>query len=286
VTVPSDPASTDSPGALVVERARELTPFQRYVRETWERRTLVPVLAKRQLKSSYDMNIVGFGWWVLEPLTLSIVYYVLFTFIFRHSEPHYLLILLAALIPFKWLSQTATQSMGTVRTNVSLVTDLYFPRALLPITEAMIGLAHFGVALLALPPIMLVYRTWGGPYILLLPIVVAVQFIFIVGLAYPLSVWGVSFRNLPGVMNNLLRLWFYLSPGIWTLDRIATRRTAIRLAVMMNPFTGLLESYRRLLIEGRLPGWELVWTAFVAIVLFVGGLRYFSRREGQFGKML
>jgi ABC-type polysaccharide/polyol phosphate export permease len=282
-----DHASDEAiPGALVVERARDLTRFESYLREIWERRSLVRVLVRRQLKGSYEMSIVGFAWWMLEPVSLAIVYYVLFTFIFHKSQPYYILILLVALLPNKWLSSTVVQSMGTVRANVTLVTDVYFPRALLPITEATVGLAHFGVGLLILPLVMLAYRTWGGLYILLLPIVVAVQLLFMVGLAYPMSVWGLSYRNLPGVMNNLLRLWFYLSPGIWTLELIANRRALIRTAVLLNPLTGLFESYRRVLIQGRLPGLELLWTAIVGSVLFFCGLFYFSRREGRFGKML
>jgi ABC-type polysaccharide/polyol phosphate export permease len=272
--------------AVVIESARRTVSLPTYVREAWERRRLVRVLAARQLRSTYEINIVGFAWWLLEPLSLALVYYALFTFIFRRNQPHYLLTLLVALLPFKWLSQTTTQSMGTIRGNAALILDVYFPRALLPVTEAVVGLAHFGVALLVLPLTMLAYRTWGGIHIVWLPVIAAVQLVLIMGIAFPMSVWGIGYRNLPGVVSNALRLWFYLSPGIWTLELVEKRRLLIRTLVWLNPLTGLLDGYRRALIEGRPPGLTLAWTAIVAVGLFAGGLAYFVRREGQFGKML
>ena len=269
--------------ALVIESARNVGSFVQYLQELWASKRLVRVLSNRSLKSTYEMNVVGFAWWILEPLTLALMYYFVFTYIFHRNRP--VVSLLAALIPYKWLSGTLVQSMGTVRGNASLL-DVYFPRALLPMSDAFVGMAHFGVALLIMPVFMLVYGVWGGLYILWVPVIAAAQLVFILGLAYPLSVWGISYRNLPGVMNNLLRLWFYLSPGIWTLDFIESRPDWVKLLVRLNPLTGLFESYRRALIEGRPPGIELAWTALVGVVLFFGGLRYFSKRETQFGKML
>src|SRR5687767_15630836 len=142
------------------------------------------------------MSVVGFGWWILEPLSFAVVYYALFTYIFNARRPYHLLLLLVALLPFKWLSQSITKSMGTVRGNASLVMDVYFPRGLLPITETVIGLAHLGIGLLVVPVFMLAYQKWGGVNILWLPVVVGVQFLFTLGLVYPLSVWGVHYRNL------------------------------------------------------------------------------------------
>jgi ABC-type polysaccharide/polyol phosphate export permease len=202
-------------------------------------------------------------------------------------------------LPFKWLSSSVIQSMTTVRGNASLVTDVYFPRALLPVTETAIGLAHFGVGLLCIPVFMLVLGVAPVPQLIFLPLIVAVQLVFTLGLAYPAAVWGLNYRNLPGLFGNVLRLWFYLSPALYEVSRFTQpwQRTIMRL----NPLTGLFESYRGAFglagftqdpvtklthYHAEAPGFDLVWTAIVGVVMLVLGSWYFTRREAQFGKIL
>jgi ABC-type polysaccharide/polyol phosphate export permease len=283
---------------LLVENAKKLVSFREYIKEMWQRRALVRVLAGRQLKSSYELNLVGFAWWLLEPLSLAAVYYVLVTILTHRTDKAYILVVLVSLLPFKWFSSSVIQSMTTVRANASLVTDVYFPRALLPVTETMIGLAHFGVGLLVIPVFMLVLHVAPGPQLIFLPVVIAVQLVFTLGLSYPAAVWGLNYRNLPGLFGNVLRLWFYLSPALYEISRFhGWMRTAMRL----NPLTGLFESYRGALgvagftpdaitnvthYHSEAPGFDLVWTAIVGVVLLVLGSWYFTRREAQFGKIL
>jgi ABC-type polysaccharide/polyol phosphate export permease len=282
---------------LLVENAKKLVSFREYIKEMWHRRTLVRVLAGRQLKSSYELNLVGFVWWMLEPLSLAAVYYVLVTVLTHRNDKGYILVVLVSLLPFKWFSSSVIQSMTTVRANASLVTDVYFPRALLPVTETTIGLAHFGVGLLVLPFFMLILNRWPGPQIIFLPLVVAVQLIFTLGLSYPAAVWGLNYRNLPGLFGNLLRLWFYLSPALYEISRFkGWQRTIMRL----NPLTGLFEGYRGALglagftpdargfthYHSEAPGMDLVWTLIVAVIMLAIGSWYFTRREAQFGKVL
>lgn len=257
-----------------------------YLRELWERRALVRVLAGRELKSSYEMNIVGFAWWLLEPLSLTLVYVIIVDFIFKSGVRgvSYPLFVLIALLPYKWLASSLIGAMGTVRANASLVTDVYFPRALLPVVEIVTGLAHFGVGLLVVPIFMVVYRVGPTWHLAFLPLVMAVHFLFILGLAYPMSVWGLTYRNLPGLTGNLLRLWFYLSPGIWSLDRVHIdwQRTLVHL----NPLTGLFQSYRGAILTHEAPGLDLAYTAGIGLLAVVLGGWYFVRRESQFGKLL
>ena len=296
--------AADAPRALdfdtlLYENARKLVTFRNYLREMWERRSLVQVLAGRKLKSEYEMNIVGFAWWLLEPLSLAAVYYVLVTVLTSSTDSKYMLVVLVSLLPFKWLQSSVIQSMTTVRSNANLVTDVYFPRALLPVTETSIGLAHFGVALLVLPIFMFALKVAPGPQLIFLPVIVVVQLVFTLGMAYPMAVWGLNYRNLPGLMANMMRLWFYLSPGLFELSRFTKgwQRGLMRL----NPLTGLFESYRGVFgLSGftrdpvtkathyhfAAPGFDLVYTAVVGALMLGLGAWYFTRREAQFGKIL
>jgi lipopolysaccharide transport system permease protein len=275
--------------------AGQMASPRRYIREAWERRSLVRVLASRELKSTYEMNVVGFAWWILEPLSLTLVYVVLVSFILKAAEPAFPLYVLTALLSFKWMTSSLTGAMGVVRSNTNLIQDLYFPRALLPIAEVMTSVAHFGVGLLIVPIFMLVYGIAPSWHLLFLPAIIAAQFILCLGLAYPLSVWGLNYRNLPGLIGNLFRLWLYLSPALWALGtRVPERHQNL---VRLNPLTGLFESYHGVIgvlpdplhptqTMNAVPGWELAYSAGFGLVALLLGGWYFIRREAQFGKML
>lgn len=281
---PSNPRSS---AHETVIGARTRIPAGRYMAESWQRRDLVRVLAGRELKSNYEMNIIGFIWWLLEPLSLTLVYYVLMDIVSGSSthEPNRLLFILVSLLSYKWLASALIGAMGSVRANANLITDLYFPRALLPITEVSVGLAHFLVGLLVVPLVMLMLGVTPSWHLIFLPLVIAVQFLFAVGLSYPMSVWGLNYRNLPGLTSNILRLWFYMSPGIWALSRLSDHPLASKL-IRLNPLTGLFESYRGAIFTRQAPGWDLAWTAAFGLLAAVIGGAYFIRREAQFGKEL
>lgn len=280
--------------------AGRATSLSAYVAEVWRHKGLVRVLAGRQLKAQHELNLVGFFWWLLEPLSFAAVYYVIVDVIFNRGGPGYPLFVLISLLPYKWLVSSVTGSMGTIRSNGNLIANLYFPRALLPFVELSVGMSHFLVGLLIVPLFMLIFGvapTWN---LLWLPVVIAVQYFFMLGLAYPAAAIGLNYRNLPKLTGNLLRLWFYLSPGIWALTepRIADKPTLLTL-IKINPLTGLFESYRGAIgvlsqdcpvcpsyQVSHAPGWELLSTiGFGALLLLVGGW-YYRRREQTFGKVL
>lgn len=281
------PQAAEKQGEVLVRRAsaKRKPTVGSYLRELWTRRELVSVLVSRELKSQYEMNIVGFAWWLAEPLTLTLVYVIVVQGILGTSRPAYPLFVLCALLPFKWLSSGLTGAMGTVRLNGQLVTDVYFPRALLPMADVVVGLAHFMVGLAIIPIFMAVYHIAPTIHLLWLPVVMATEFILILAFAYPLSVWGLYYRNLERLSSNLLRLWFYLSPAIWSLDLIKDK-PAMVLLVKLNPLTGLFLSYRGAILDGKAPDWELAYSAGVGLVVLAFGFRYYIRREADFGKLV
>jgi len=267
--------------------ATESTKVGGYLRDVLRHRTLIRVLVGRELKGAHEFNLVGFAWWLLEPLSFAAVYFTLIVVIFGNSSKAYLLTVFVALLAYKWLVKTVTGSIGTVRNNAGLVANVFFPRAFLPIAELMVGFAHYLVGLLIVPIFMLYYGLkdqWSlTPAILWLPAVIAVQFVFMLGLAFPAAAFGIHFKNVRKLSGNLMRLWFYLSPGLWALDRLTdpTARTLARL----NPLTGIFESYRQVVTLGEAPIVDLWYSLGFGIVALVLGGWVFIRKERQFGKV-
>lgn len=266
-----------------VENVPRLASYGGYIKETWERRGLVRVLASRKLKANYEMTLVGFAWWIFEPLSLAMVYFVLFNII-SNRGPAFMVLLLSALLPYKWLRQTIISSMNTVSANANLVQDIYFPRALLPMTDLAVGASHFGIALLLMPPLMAVF---GYPFtakMFLLPVIILIEAVLALGFAYPAAVWGLYFQNLSNFTGNFIRMWFYLSPSVWTLEEIDN--PTFRVLIRINPLTGLFEGYRSVFLGAPLHLVDLGITLVWAVVLFLIGSYYFTRRESQFGKLV
>src|SRR6266566_3753187 len=122
--------ATEAPRALdfdtlLVENARKIVGFREYIKEMWHRRGLVRVLAGRQLKSQYELNVVGFAWWLGEPLSLAAVYYVLVGVLTHNHDRVFILVVLISLLSFKWFQQSVIQSMNTVRANATLDGHLF-----------------------------------------------------------------------------------------------------------------------------------------------------------------
>ncbi len=255
-----------------------------YLAELWDRRDLVRVLAGRQLKSNYEINLVGFAWWLMEPLSFTLVYVILVDVIFKRGEPAYPLFIIIALLPWKWMLSAVSGAMGTIRGNSGLITDVYFPRGLLPLVDIVVGMIHFLVGLTIVPLFMIAYGIYPDWHIVWLPVVVFVQFVFLLGMVYPLAVLGLNFRNSGPLVTQMFRLWFYLSPGIWALSRFEGRK--IYNLMLLNPLTGIFEGYRGALYQHQSPNWELFYTFALGVIGVVVGLRFFIRREMQFGKDL
>lgn len=276
----------------IVENVPRLASYGAYLREVWDRRGLVRILSARKLRANYELSLVGFGWWLLEPITQTAVYFVLFNVIFNGRRENFIVWLLAALLPYKWFRQTVLQSMGTVRANANLISDLYFPRALLPIADMSVALSHFLVGLLIFPPVLLIHGLWFTPKLAILPLVMAVQLLLSLGFAYPFAVWGLYYQNLQNFSGNLLRLWFYLSPSIWAVEDLRNRIEdperfeMIRTIIRLNPLTGLFEGYRSALLGMPIRWADLAITMAWAVAMLVLGSYYFTRRESQFGKLL
>jgi ABC-type polysaccharide/polyol phosphate export permease len=100
-----------------------------------------------------------------------------------------------------------------------------------------------------------------------------------------LAVWGLYYRNLQGVIQNLIRLWFYLTPIIWTLDRLKGRPN-FQTLVKLNPLTGIIDAYRGAIMFHKAPDYTLAYSAGFSIVVLALGSWYFVRREQQFGKLV
>jgi ABC-type polysaccharide/polyol phosphate export permease len=267
-------------------------------RDVWSRRRLVRYLVGAEMKKRGVNTLLGNVWWVLDPLLLMVVYVVLVTVIGRgRTIPDYPLFIFAAILPWKWFTSAVTDSTMSVVNQQRLIKQIAFPKIVLPIAATTSGIIGFAFGLIPLVLIMLFYADRITPFLLLIPIIAAVQYVFTLGFAILVAAGNVFFRDLGNVVRHLLRLWFYLSPGLYSLAHlddigIVREHPLIKAIAAANPFAVLFDSYRNVIYGSEThgpmpPDWLGLFVLLLASALFLAfaGM-IFKRLEPSFAKVL
>ena len=253
-------------------------------------RRLIWYLAVSSLRKRGTDSLLGNLWWVLDPALQMGVYYVLVGIILKRSEPAYPLFLFAAILPWKWFSTCLADSTSSIRLREKVLRQIAFPQIVLPIATMTASLASFTFGLIPLLALYLFYPDRLTAWILLLPVVAVVQLLWTLPFAVLLSASNVFFRDVGNLVGHLLRLWFYLSPGLFSVERIreiADRHPPLSLLVDANPFTWLFGAYRDLLYYGRAPDWVVLGVlALASLPVSFVAIHIFRRVSPSFVKVL
>jgi ABC-type polysaccharide/polyol phosphate export permease len=264
------------------------------------RRRLVRYLVQADMKKRGSDTVLGNVWWILDPLLQMAVYWIFVSVIARRPAPDYPLFIFAALLPWKWYASVVNDATNAVVNKDKLIRQIAFPKLVLPVSAASAGVVGFVWGLIPLGLLMLFYLDRVQPIMLVwLPLIAAVQYVFALASAVLVSAANVFFRDLGNAIGHGLRLWWFLSPGLYSLQ--AVRETAvvqdypiIGTLAGFNPFAVLFESYRAVIYGGAdgvspphppdlislviLLAGSLIFLA-IAVVLF-------KRVEPEFAKVL
>lgn len=259
--------------------------------DIWSRRRLARYLVQADLVKKGSNTILGNVWWVLDPLLQMGVYVVFVSIISSATKPAYPLFIFAAILPWKWFASSVGDAISSVTSQERIIKQVQFPKVVLPVASVASGIVNFAFGLLPLAALILIFfKDYLSAWILLIPVVAAVQFVFTLAVSMFLSATNVFYRDVGNVIRNLLRLVFYLSPSLYSLDQVkhlTDKSQILALAFTLNPFTTLLESYRNVIYYGQAPDWSalaiLATVSFFALLL---GLWFFKRLEPSFAKVL
>jgi ABC-type polysaccharide/polyol phosphate export permease len=168
---------------------------------------------------------------------------------------------------------------------VGLIQSVRFPLAVLPLSGIIIGFFDwlFGFAILL--PMLFIFEASFTANILWLPLLLLIQFVGTVGACLLVAVVGTYLSDLGNIIQFLIRLGFYLSPILYSVEGMVPERLTM-LYMLGNPFAGLMESYKSVVIRGAPPNEYALWGAAVAIIAFLAGLWYFSRDEYKLVKSI
>jgi ABC-type polysaccharide/polyol phosphate export permease len=266
-----------SPFALIAEGAREI----------WSRRRLTRYLVQADLHRHGADTVLGNIWWVLDPLLQMVVYVILVSVIFKRGGEDYPLFIFSAILPWKWFSASVNDSITSVTTRERIIKQVNFPKIVLPVAATSSGIVSFAFGLIPLLGMMILfYADRLSVYLVLIPIVAIVQLVFTLAVAVLLSAVNVFFRDVGNVARHALRIWFYLSPGLYSLDALTSNPT-LQSLMRLNPWATLFESYRDVIYNGTPPLWGPLVILLVVSTLLLGlVIVFFKRVEPSFAKVL
>jgi len=251
----------------------------------WARRHLLWVLTSSNIKRQNKNSMLGYLWWLLDPILMTGVYYFLVAILFKRGDPKapYLLFLLIGLLCWKTFADSVSQSTLMLRSQASIIKAISFPKAILPLSVVVSNTFYFVTALIVAVGLACVYGphwgTWPNLYYAMLPVIIGAQVLFSVGLALLVSVLGVFFADTANIIGHLLRMWFFLSPGLYSLDRVPQHLVPY---FKLNPFSSIMTSYRDILIFGRMPSLgNMAYAIGAGIVSCALGMWVFKRLEGR-----
>jgi len=252
------------------------------------RSRLIRYLAMADLKKKGTDTLFGNVWWVLDPLLQMLVYVVLIEVILQRPTPDYPLFIFAAILPWKWFSTVVNDAITSISSQDRLIKQIQFPKIVLPAAAMLAGVVQFVFGLIPLAAMLVIFFHHRiSPYLLLIPVVAAVQFVFTFAFGLTVAALNVFFRDIGNLSRHVLRLWFYLGPALYGADTIAKLDPSISRIMQLNPFFAILESYRDAIYYGRLPNFGLLLSVLAASLVFVViATLLFKRLEPAFAKVL
>ena len=276
-----------SGGFVVYERRRGWA--QLGFRELWKYRELLYFLTWRDILVRYKQAVIGVAWAVLQPVLTMVVFTVVFNRALGIQSPAadvpYAVFSFTGLLPWNFFAGALSRSGMSLVGNAGLLTKVYFPRLVIPISAVLAGLVDLGIAFLVLIGLMAAYQIAPTWHIVFLPFFILLGFATALSVSLWLSALNVLYRDVQYVIPFLVQLWMFVSPVIYPISAIPAG--PLRVAFALNPMTSVIGGFRWALLGQQFPPGGYVWiSSTVVLVLLVSGLYYFKRMERTFADVV
>lgn len=243
---------------------------------------LLYFLTIRGIKARYAQSVLGVGWAIIQPLFTTLVFTVVFGNLAGISSDGvpYVIFSFAAMTPWNYFSNVLTESSNSLVQNANMITKVYFPRLVLPLSAAFSKLLDFAIGLVVMAGFMAWFRyvpTWNA---LWLPLLIFILLLASLGLGMILSAMAVQYRDVKHAVSFVVQLLMYAAPVVYPTSNVPE---AWRFWYSLNPMVGVIEGFRSALLGTQPMPWQWIWPgAVVALLFFIFGAFYFRRMERVF----
>lgn len=256
------------------------------LQDLWEFRELLYFLTWRDIKVRYKQTALGASWAVIQPFFTMVVFSLFFGRLAKVPSDGipYPIFAYAALVPWTFFSQGLSQSANSLVGSAHLISKVYFPRLVIPISSVLAGLIDFGIAFVVLIGMMVYYRFSPTLGIVFLPALLLLALITALGVGLWLSALNVKYRDVRYTVGFLTQFWLFATPIAYPSSLLSE---PWRTLYAINPMVGVVEGFRWALLGTQTaPGPMIVVSSLVAIGLLVGGAFYFRRTEKTFADIV
>lgn len=277
---------TSTPALPVLRLRPESAGVLERLREVWAQRELLLFLTWRDVQLRYRQTALGVAWAILQPVLSMLVFSVFFGALARMPSDGlpYPLFAYCGLLPWQLFSFALTSSAGSLTANERLITKVYFPRLILPLSSVLAGVVDFAIAFVLLLPMLLAYGVRPGPALLWLPLFALLALVAAVAVGLGLGALNVRYRDVRHALPFLTQLWLFVTPIAYPSSLVPERFRAL---MGLNPMAGVVEGFRWALLGAPQPPLALlVLSATIALLGLVFGLLYFLRVEKSFADVI
>lgn len=251
-------------------------------KELRDYRDLFYFLVWRNIKVRYAQSAIGIGWAVIQPLFYMLVFTVVFGRLARIDSDGapYAIFAFAALVPWTYFSNAVSEGTASLISNAGMISKIYFPRLILPMSMVVARTVDFGIALVLLLLLMVWYGMAPNLNVLALPLLIFLMILSASGLALWLTALAVQYRDVNYAISFGMQLLMYAGPVVYPASLIPER---YQLLYAINPMVGVIEGFRAALLGTREMPWDFIAVgAVTAILVAVSGMFYFRRKEQIF----
>jgi len=257
-----------------------------HIHELVEARELLVTWTMREFRVGYSQSALGAAWAILQPFSLMIIFSVVFSLFLNVPTQNipYPVFAYCALLPWTFFANGLSSAIPSLVNNFNLVSKIYFPREILPLSALIVSLLDYLIAAIIFGLLILYYRVQVGPLLILLPLVIVIQFMLTFGLSLFASALNVFYRDIRFVVPLVLQLWMYLSPVIYSVEVVPAR---FRDIYYLNPMAAIIDAYREITLFNRPPNWTYLGiAALTSLIILTLSYRYFKHVEREFADLI
>ena len=254
-------------------------------RELWRYRELLWVLAARDVTVRYKQTLLGVAWAVIRPLAALVIFSTVFGRLSNMPSDGvpYPLFVYAGLLPWAFFANAVSSSGNSLVGSAHLVSKVYFPRLIVPVSSIASGVVDLVVSTAILLLLMFWYGSAWGAQLLLVPVPLAILFLAALGIGTFLAALTVAYRDFTHVSPFLIQVWMYATPVVFPVSLVPEMWRPL---VFLNPMTGVVEGFRSAFLGRPLDAVGVAISFGVSVVLLVIGLSYFERVERRFADII
>ncbi len=256
------------------------------LQELWEYRELLYFLTWRDVKVRYKQAALGVAWTLIQPLMTMVIFSLVFGQLAKLPSDGipYPIFSYAALLPWQLFSGALTRAGTSLVGNANLLTKVYFPRLIIPLSAITACLLDFAISFLVLLGLMFYYAIPPSWTILLLPFLVLFAVLTALGVGLWLSALNVQYRDVQHMIPFLVQFWMFASPVVYSSGLIP--KGLWRVVYGLNPMAGVIQGFRWALLNGKAPDELMIVSIIMVVMLLISGLFYFKRMEKMFADIV